>query len=247
VRRLLVLAFSALVALASLGLPAPAQAQVPVVPIVLVRAYPQLGPADCTLVVAQWSDGTYTWVPWTCPAGVVALRPGTPIPAERVFTQLAANGCTEFVVRWLDGVFSWVPGFCPRGVVYFKPGPQPAYVPLLQEFLPLFSPPAPEPARANPSVALDVYVSDRTPPRFGRVTVFGQFLIDGRPIPGVPMVATWLFDTALPTCGAFTDVNGLASCGQFVGDAPPGVTVVVDVGFTYFGQLYSAQTSFTPR
>ena len=42
------------------------------------RGYPQLAANGCVEYVAQWSDGSYTWVPFSCPPGVTYFKPETP-------------------------------------------------------------------------------------------------------------------------------------------------------------------------
>lgn len=75
------------------------------------RGYPQRTAAGGVEYVAQWSDGTFTAVPWESPVpGLVAAYP-----------QLAENGCIEYVARWSDGSYTWVPFECPRWEPYFKP------------------------------------------------------------------------------------------------------------------------------
>lgn len=47
------------------------------------RGYPQLAANGCTEYVTQWSDGSYTWVPFDCPPGVVYVKPGQVAPPNR--------------------------------------------------------------------------------------------------------------------------------------------------------------------
>ncbi|HEV2124833.1 MAG TPA: hypothetical protein VGW38_18960 [Chloroflexota bacterium] len=121
-RRYLALLTAFLLAL-GVGLPAGANsvsAQAPT----WVRGYPSEGnpafgmTAGCVYYVAQWSDGSYTSVPWDCDPGVVA-RDGDRT-SNRGYPQLAANGCTEYITQWNDGTYSWVPFSCPQGITYFN-------------------------------------------------------------------------------------------------------------------------------
>lgn len=114
-RIMMALLASALVASMAIGATS-ADAQGPT----WARGYPEHGQSGCIEYVAQWSDGTYTSVPWDCVPGVVARRGAA--TANRGYPQLAANGCVEYVAQWSDGTFTWVPFECPPGVTYFKPG-----------------------------------------------------------------------------------------------------------------------------
>lgn len=94
-----------------------------------VRGYPSEGnpafgmTAGCVYYVAEWSDGSYTSVPWDCDPGVVARDAGR--TSNRGYPQRAANGCVEYVTQWSDGSYNWVPFECPPGVPYPKPPPGP--------------------------------------------------------------------------------------------------------------------------
>jgi hypothetical protein len=144
-RRLLIAVF---VLPAALALAPPAGAQVGAV---WLRGYPQLFDDRCVYYVASWSDGTYTWTPWQCPAGVTPTRGNSLIPAGRGYPQMSATfpGCVEYVTQWADGVFTWVPYSCPPGVVYLKPGTIPL-APVIPS--PIVAPPAtlPPPAVLPP-------------------------------------------------------------------------------------------------
>jgi hypothetical protein len=98
------------------------------------RGYPELRGDGCDWVVAQWSDGTWTSVPWNCPAGTTPVRQGTNVGWARSYPQLEAGNCVWYVVQWNDGVYTKVPFQCPTGVTQFKDGtttgtPQPTPVP----------------------------------------------------------------------------------------------------------------------
>src|SRR6478609_10165231 len=106
-------ALGAIVALvACMLVPISATAQVDVT---WVHSYPDTGASGCVEYIAQWSDNTYTSVPWDCPAGVAATRPGSVATANRSYPQIGPSGCTEYVAAWSDGVYSWVPVACPSG------------------------------------------------------------------------------------------------------------------------------------
>lgn len=86
-----------------------------------VKGYPQAAANGCVDYVAQWSDNTWTSVPWTCPAGVIPVRPGTNATAVSSFPQMNGANCTEYVVIWSDQGTTWVPFECPPGMFYPKP------------------------------------------------------------------------------------------------------------------------------
>lgn len=57
--------------------------------------------AGCVYYVAQWSDSSYTSVPWEYDPGVVTHE-GTRT-TSRGYPQFAENGCIEYVTQWSDG------------------------------------------------------------------------------------------------------------------------------------------------
>jgi len=102
------------------------------------------------------------------------------------------------------------------------------------------------PATPTPSIEVSAWVSDPTPPRYTTVTVYGQFLVNGAGVAGVPMHTTWHYKTVISDCDGVTDATGLAHCDRDIGGATIGYTVIIDVEFTYGGQIYHTSTSFTP-
>lgn len=107
---------------------------------------------------------------------------------------------------------------------------------------------SPTPPAANTGkVQVSADVSDASPPRYSRVTVYGHFKQNGHGVSGVPMDASWHFKTGTGTCSGVTNSNGTAACQRYIGRATRGYTVTIDVSFAYGGKSYSAQTQFTPR
>jgi hypothetical protein len=100
---------------------------------------------------------------------------------------------------------------------------------------------------SGPGIQAGAGVNDPTPPQNSDVTVSGCITQDGHGIFGVPMATTWHFKSGDQICNyGVSDPKGIASCALGIDHAPPGYTVVVDVDFTYQGEHYTAQTSFTP-
>lgn len=93
--------------------------------VTLVRTYAQQGYEGCYTQVAQWSDGSYTVVPWICPPGAVPLRNDRPVPAIRSYQEQERTGCVYFVTLWADAIYTAVPQWCPYGVIPVKPGTTP--------------------------------------------------------------------------------------------------------------------------
>jgi hypothetical protein len=60
------------------------------------------------------------------------------------------------------------------------------------------------------------------------------------------METTWHYKTTTSGCSGVTDGSGTASCSRDISRATVGYTVGIDVTFTYGGQTYTTQTSFTP-
>jgi hypothetical protein len=150
------LVIAALMVLAAFSLAMPEVVHAQGVPV-WQRTYPQNLEDGCVYLVAQWSDGTYTWVPWSCPAGVAPIRQmDRSRPGGRPFSQLSTTypGCIENVVAWNDGIYTWVPFSCPPGVVYVKPGTFPVAAPAALPSSPVLPPPpvggAPPPAVLPP-------------------------------------------------------------------------------------------------
>ena len=61
------------------------------------------------------------------------------------------------------------------------------------------------------------------------------------------MHTTWKFKTTTFSCDGVTDTDGVASCTHTISDATVGYTVTIGVTFTWQGQTYVDQTSFTPQ
>jgi len=95
---------------------------------------------------------------------------------------------------------------------------------------------------------VEAQVSDATPRRNSTVTVTGRLLREGQGVAGANMRAVWHFKSGESQCqGGASNGEGYASCSRSIGAATAGFTVAIDVIFTYEGQEYMAQTSFTPR
>ena len=110
------------------------------------------------------------------------------------------------------------------------------------------STPTPTPtATPIPSIQVSAWVSDPTPSQYTTVTVYGQFLVNGVGVAGVPMHTTWHYKTVTRSCDGVTDATGLAYCSRYISGATIGYTVVIDVDFTYGAQIYHTSTSFTPQ
>lgn len=92
--------------LAAVLVPGPALADGPT----WVRSYPQPDADGCTSVVAQWSDGVYTAVPWDSRCSFS----GNLGRAINAYVELRPDGCTWYVVRW-EGGYTRVPTSCPNG------------------------------------------------------------------------------------------------------------------------------------
>ncbi len=116
-------------------------------------------------------------------------------------------------------------------------------------------PPAPAPAPPRPAptpvpqgrVQTAAAVSNPNPSQNTDVTVYGRFTVDGRPVNGVQMDTVWHYRTTTPGCSGRTGPDGEASCTRYISGATRGYRVIIDVIFTYNGQRYTTQTSFTPR
>lgn len=86
------------------------------------RGYPELHADGWTWWVAQWSDNSYSLVPWSGPEGTLPDRPfGTNEIADS-YPELGSAGCVWYVVRWGDGVYQKAPFECPTGITLFKDG-----------------------------------------------------------------------------------------------------------------------------
>jgi hypothetical protein len=85
------------------------------------RGYPEAGREGCTWYVALWSDGSYTRVPWRCPAGISPQRQDRAVSVQAGYPERGTDSCVWYVARWADGVFTKVPFECPAGAVARKP------------------------------------------------------------------------------------------------------------------------------
>ena len=108
--------------------------------------------------------------------------------------------------------------------------------------------PSPEPTQSpGVGVVVSASVSNASPTKNSSVTVSGTLTNDGQGVSGVPMTATWHYKTTNSSCTGTTGSNGVASCSRTIGNASSGYTVVIDVSFNWNGQIYTAETSFTPQ
>lgn len=78
-------------------------------------------------------------------------------------------------------------------------------------------------------------------------TIIGSFSVDGIPLQGVNLFATFNFKEGQAFCNSgVTDESGIAECARYIAHLSPGTTVPVDVNFLYNCDQYSLSTSFTP-
>lgn len=97
------------------------------------------------------------------------------------------------------------------------------------------------------NAAVTASISNPSPTARSLVTVSGKITVDGQPVAGVPMTATWHYKTTTSTCNGESDASGVASCTRNIGRPTKGYTVRVDLTFSWQGKTFRAQTSFTPR
>ena len=92
-------------------------------------------------------------------------------------------------------------------------------------------------------------VSNASPTHNTNVTVYGRLVVGGQPVSGATMDTTWHYKSKPSYCGgeAATGADGIASCTRDVSSATSGYQVVIDMVFSYGGQTYNGQTSFTPQ
>jgi len=100
------------------------------------------------------------------------------------------------------------------------------------------APPAPTPAAVpreppGPVVTVTAWVDKPAPPQDSVVTVFGEFIIDGKPRRGVRMDTTWHFKRYETCCSGITDGRGIAGCSRRIGWPTKGYKVLIDVVFTH--------------
>ncbi len=88
----------------------------------LERGYPELHADGWTWWVAQWSDNSYSLVPWSGPEGTLPDRAFGANEIADNYPELGPGGCVWYVVKWGDGVFQKAPFECPTGVTLFKDG-----------------------------------------------------------------------------------------------------------------------------
>lgn len=86
------------------------------------RGYPEKWSASCTVFIAQWSDGTYSWMPWTCPDLNEWFKEKGYPTVVRKYPERGGEGCTWNVIKMSDGSFIKFPVVCPSSVVLYKDG-----------------------------------------------------------------------------------------------------------------------------
>jgi len=123
------------------------------------------------------------------------------------------------------------PGWTPEPTD--TPGLTPTFTPA-----PTLAPPAPTPAALpteppGPVVEVTCWVNKPTPPQDSVVTVFCEFVIDGKPRRGVRMDTTWHFKRYETYCSGITDARGIAGCSRWIGWPIKGYKVIIDVVFTH--------------
>jgi hypothetical protein len=107
--------------------------------------------------------------------------------------------------------------------------------------------PEPSPTPEPPRIEVTAWMSDDSPKRGSRVTVYGRITKDGEGISGVQMRTSWGLRTGTAGCRDRTDDDGTASCSLRIVLARKEQEVPVEVRFTYEGEEYTAMTSFTVR
>jgi len=117
----------------------------------------------------------------------------------------------------------------PTMIPTFTPALTPALTP---------APPAPTPATLpteppGPVVEVTGWVDKPAPPQDSVVTVFGEFIIDGRPRRGVRMDTIWHFKRYETWCSGITDGRGIAGCTRRIGWPTIGYKVLINVVFTH--------------
>jgi hypothetical protein len=101
--------------------------------------------------------------------------------------------------------------------------------------------PTPSPSEIKVSAG----VSDPRPALNENFTVTGSMTGRGQPVANVPVQFNFYGPWAMPSCTAFTDWHGTATCYRTNTNILPGYNVLVQVTFKYGGQTYTAYTSYT--
>ncbi len=102
-----------------------------------------------------------------------------------------------------------------------------------------------------PLVATDksvtAWVSESNPSQNSRVTVSARFTMNGQPIAGLPMIATWHYKSTSSTCSGETGADGVAYCTRNIGGATVGYAVTISISLIWDGQTYVGSASFKPE
>jgi hypothetical protein len=92
---------------------------------------------------------------------------------------------------------------------------------------------------------VEVCTDNTAPAPYSNVAVYGRLVVNGIPANTAKMDTTWNFATAMRACSGTASGDGVASCTINTGNTSPGYTVVINVRFSYNGQVYTTTTSFT--
>jgi hypothetical protein len=103
---------------------------------------------------------------------------------------------------------------------------------------------APTSTPSAADVQVSVRVSDSHPAAGETVTAYGTITVRGAPA-SASMLTKWYLPTGIATCYALTDVHGVAKCPMRNDNPYYGWVVVVQALFTYNGQTFLANTSYT--
>jgi hypothetical protein len=93
---------------------------------------------------------------------------------------------------------------------------------------------------------VSTFISNQRPWQQSPVTVSARLVINGQPIAGARMTATWRYRTTTPSCSSYTSGSGLASCTRYIGGATPGHRVKISISIDWNGKTYHGEASFTP-
>lgn len=96
------------------------------------------------------------------------------------------------------------------------------------------------------AVQVCAWVSNGAPSRYTNVTVYGRLVVGSTPISGAGVHTIWHYRSTTPTQDCTTGGDGVGSCTRNIGGASSGYRVDVDVQIRYDGQVYAADTWFTP-
>ena len=96
------------------------------------------------------------------------------------------------------------------------------------------------------AVQVCAWVSNGSPARYTNVTVYGRLVVGSTPIGGAGVHTIWHYRTTTPTEDCTTGGDGVGHCTRNIGGAGSGYRVDVDVQIRYDGQVYAADTWFTP-